>query len=101
MLMDGYYKRPEMNEAAFTADGHYKTGDAGELTEDGYLRLNGRIKDIIILASARNVFPADVESVIMRHEAITDVGVVGVPNVEMGIEEEVKVFYVPAASSFV
>lgn len=60
-LMMGYYKMPEQTAEMFTADGWLKTGDLGHLTEDGYVYLTGRIKNLIILSNGENVSPEEIE----------------------------------------
>ena len=63
--------------AAFTEDGWYRTGDLGELDDDGFLHLRGRLKDMIVLPSGLNVHPEDVETELLRQDAIADCAVVG------------------------
>ena len=76
--MLGYSKQPEATSEVFE-DGWYFTGDGGYLDEDGYLFLNDRIKDMIV-SGGENIYPAELENVLMAHEAIKDVAVVGTPN---------------------
>ena len=77
-LMTGYYKLAPA-EQAIDADGWLHTGDLGALDESGYLRLTGRIKEIII-RGGENIYPAEVEAAISEDENISDVKVFGVPN---------------------
>ena len=61
-MFKGYWNNPEATAAAFTADGWYRSGDLGQLDEQGRLHLHGRKKDIIVLPNGFNVFPEDIEN---------------------------------------
>ena len=63
-VMKGYWRRPEDSAAAFTKDGWLKTGDVGEFTANGLLKIKGRIKEIIVTSTGEKVPPADLESAI-------------------------------------
>jgi long-chain acyl-CoA synthetase len=89
-VMKGYYNRPEATEEA-TRHGWFHTGDIGVLDEDGYLSIVDRKKDMI-LRGGFNVYPRELEEVIMTHAAVSLVAVVGVPDDRLG--EEVKAFVV-------
>lgn len=65
-VMRGYYKAPEATAAVFTPDGWFRTGDLGSFDKDGYLRIKGRIKNMILGASGENIYPEEIESVINR-----------------------------------
>jgi len=80
-VFGGY--RPRADPAAFTADGWFRTGDAGELDPDGYLRLVGRKKDLVIVGGV-NVSPAEVEAVLARVPGVVDVACCGVPDLDLG-----------------
>jgi fatty-acyl-CoA synthase len=82
-LMKGYVNDPEMTARTFTADGWLKTGDLGELTKDGRLRMIGRLKDVFRVGG-ENVAPAEVEEVLLQHPAIETAQVVGVPDPRLG-----------------
>ena len=82
MLMPGYYKRPDLTEKAII-DGWLHTGDAGYADEDGYLFLVDRIKDMIITGGV-NVYPKDIEEVVIQHPAVVEVAVFGVPDDKWG-----------------
>lgn len=81
-LMDGYLNRPEATEEVLV-DGWYRTGDAGHFDADGYLFLTGRLKDMIN-SGGEKFSPTEVEAVLLRHEAVSDVGVVGIPDPKWG-----------------
>jgi fatty-acyl-CoA synthase len=78
----GYWGRPEATEAAF-ADGWLLTGDVAERDAEGYYRICGRVKDMYI-SGGENVYPAEVESVLHEHDAVTDAAVVGAPDERWG-----------------
>jgi len=65
-VMAGYYKNPEVTAQAFTPDGWFRTGDLGSFDKDGYLRIKGRLKNMILGASGENIYPEEIESVINR-----------------------------------
>jgi long-chain acyl-CoA synthetase len=87
----GYLDEPEATSKALTDDGWLRTGDIAVTDDDGYLYLVDRVKDLIIV-SGFNVYPAEVEDVLMEHPAVHEVGVVGVPHPHTG--EAVKAFVV-------
>ena len=89
-VMKGYYKRPEATAEAFV-NGWFHTGDIGVIDDEGYLAIVDRKKDMI-LRGGYNIYPRELEEVIMTHEAVSLVAVVGVPCERMG--EEVKAFVV-------
>ncbi|MCY3543356.1 MAG: AMP-binding protein [Chloroflexi bacterium] len=74
----GYWNAPDATAAAFQ-DEWYKTGDQGEFDSDGNLHLKGRKKDMIVLGSGLNVYPEDIEAMLVRHDAVDDAAVVGLP----------------------
>lgn len=75
-VMRGYYNRPELQQEAFT-DGWFHTGDVGELDEDGFLRITGRKKEIIVTASGKNVVPAQLEDQIRADALVSQCVVLG------------------------
>jgi long-chain acyl-CoA synthetase len=89
-VMKGYYKRPEATAEAFK-NGWFHTGDIGIMDEDGFLSIVDRKKEMI-LRGGYNIYPRELEEVIMTHEAVSLVAVIGVPCDKMG--EEVKAFVV-------
>lgn len=82
MLMAGYYKRPDLTAQA-VRDGWLFTGDLGYLDKDGFLYLVDRKKDLIISGGV-NVYPRDIEEVIVQHPAIKEAAVFGVPSDKWG-----------------
>ncbi len=75
--MKGYYKMPEETAAVITPEGWLKTGDLGEIDSEGFLRITGRKKDLIITAGGKNVAPAYIEGVIATSKYIHQVCVIG------------------------
>ena len=82
-VMRGYYNNPEQTAKAFTEDGWLRTGDLGTLTEDGRLRMVGRLKDVFRVGG-ENVAPAEVEEVLLAHPAVQTAQVIGVPDARLG-----------------
>ena len=93
-VMKGYYNNPEATAKAFTGDGWLRTGDLGELTPDGRLRMVGRLKDVFRVGG-ENVAPAEVEEVLLAHPAVETAQVIGVPDARLG---EVPCAYVTLKS---
>ncbi|MEN0020450.1 MAG: AMP-binding protein, partial [Planctomycetota bacterium] len=77
-IMKGYYKLPDETAAAFDEKGYLRTGDMARIDDDGHLFITGRIKEMIIVGG-ENVFPREIEEVLIRHPAVHDAGVVGCP----------------------
>jgi len=94
-VFTGYRGRPEATAAAFTADGWFRTGDIGEHDPDGYLRLVGRARELIITGGL-NVYPREVEDVLLEHPAVGEVAVAGLPDAEWG--EVVAAWVVPSSA---
>src|SRR5256714_10411392 len=82
-IMKGYCNNPEANAKVFTSDGWLRTGDLGELTPDGRLRMVGRLKDVFRVGG-ENVAPAEVEEVLLAHPAVETAQVIGVPDARLG-----------------
>jgi malonyl-CoA/methylmalonyl-CoA synthetase len=95
-VFSGYWRRPEASSAAFTDDGWFRTGDIGELDADGYLRLVGRARELIITGGL-NVYPREVEDVLLEHPAVAEVAVAGTADAEWG--EVVTAWVVRAGES--
>jgi malonyl-CoA/methylmalonyl-CoA synthetase len=81
-VFDGYLNRPEANDEAFV-DGWFRTGDIGEVSEDGYLTLKGRAKELII-SGGFNVYPREIEDELRRLPGVSDAAVTGTPDPEWG-----------------
>ena len=92
-VFTGYHRRPEATTEALDADGWFRTGDLGEWDADGYLAIKGRLKDLVIV-SGFNVYPREVEAVLLEHPAVADAAVVGLPDPRTG--ERVRAVVVPA-----
>ena len=84
-VMQGYYKMLDKTAQAIDADGWLHSGDLATMDAQGYIRIAGRIKDMII-RGGENVYPAEVESFLLRHPAIEQAQVVGIPDPYMGEE---------------
>ena len=82
-VMKGYWNMPEETAKSIDADVWFRSGDAGYLDADGYLYIHDRVKDMIV-SGGENVYPAEVENVLMGHPAIADVAVIGVPHERWG-----------------
>jgi len=95
-LMNGYVNNPDATAKAFTPDGWLRTGDLGELTAGGRLRMVGRLKDVFRVGG-ENVAPAEVEEVLLAHPAVETAQVIGVPDARLG---EVPCAYVTLKSGF-
>jgi malonyl-CoA/methylmalonyl-CoA synthetase len=91
----GYWERPTATRECFS-DGWFCTGDLGALDPDGYLRILGRSKELII-SGGFNVYPREVEEVLLAHPAVAEVAVVGTPSDEWG--EVVTAFVVPSGAA--
>ena len=76
-LMMGYYKDPEQTASAYTEDGWLRTGDKGELEQDGCLRITGRVKDIFKTSKGKYVAPAPIEDLLVSHPDVEACAVTG------------------------
>lgn len=90
-VMKGYHNKPEETGKALTSDGWLRTGDMGELTSEGYIRITGRLREMIKVAGEM-VFPAEVEHALLTHPAVFEAGVAGIKDDRKG--EIVKAFVV-------
>lgn len=91
--MQGYFGMPEATAATIRDDGWLRMGDLGSMDERGFLRIGGRLKDMII-RGGMNLFPREIEDVLFDHDAVAQVTVVGVPDERWG--EVVGAVVVPA-----
>ena len=84
-IMKGYYKMPEATAVAIDKDGWLHTGDLARRDENGYYKITGRIKDMII-RGGENIYPKEIEDFIYTHPKVQDVQVIGVPDKQYGEE---------------
>ena len=82
-VIPGYYKEPDLTQAAFFEDGWFRTGDAGRFNADGTLTVVDRIKDMFI-SGGENVYPSEIEDVLAELEEISQVAVIGVAHPKWG-----------------
>ncbi len=95
-VMSGYLDDPEATWEALSSDGWLRTGDIGVVDGAGYLRIVGRLKDMFIVGGF-NAYPAEIENALLRHPAITQAAVIGIPDDRLG--EVGMAFVVTAAES--
>jgi len=82
-VMSGYLDDPEATAEAIDTDGWLHTGDIGVMDERGYLRITDRKKDVYIVGGF-NAYPAEIENILLRHPAVSQAAVIGVPDERMG-----------------
>src|SRR5207237_3647125 len=90
------YRDPSLDDDAFAPDGWYRTDDLGRVDADGYLRVTGRLKDIII-RGGENISVKEIEDLLHEHPAIADVAIVGMPDPLLG--ERACAFVVPRGAA--
>ncbi|MBO5369820.1 MAG: AMP-binding protein, partial [Clostridia bacterium] len=95
-IMKGYYKMPAATAAAIDEDGWLHSGDLARRTPEGYFKITGRIKDMII-RGGENLYPKEIEDFIYTHPEVNDVQVIGVPDKQYG--EEAMACVVPKEGS--
>lgn len=93
-VMKGYWQNPEATAEVLDAEGWFKTGDVAVIDPDGFVRIVDRKKDLIIV-SGFNVYPNEIEDIVMAHPKVAYCAVIGVPDERTG--EAVKLFVVPRA----
>ncbi len=92
LVMDGYYNMPEKTAEAIDSDGWLHTGDLATMNERGYINIVGRLKEMVI-RGGENIFPREVEELLIRHPKVADAQVLGVPDKFFG--EELLAVVVP------
>ena len=92
--MRGYWDDPERSAEAIDASGWMHSGDLATMNAQGYVNIVGRIKDMVI-RGGENLFPAEIENVLVRHPKVADVQVLGVPDTFFG--EELLAVVIPKA----
>ena len=95
-ILKGYFNKPDATREAIDDEGWFRSGDIGTLDKDGYLTIVDRAKDMIIRGGF-NVYPREVEEVLVTHPAVSLVAVVGVPHEEHG--EEIKAYVIKTAGA--
>ena len=95
-MFKGYYKRPEL--PTFDSDGWFDSGDLAYMDKDGYIRISGRVKDILV-RGGENVPVVEIENLLYKHPAVAAVAVVGFPDARLG--ERGCAFIVPRAGSVI
>jgi fatty-acyl-CoA synthase len=97
MVMKGYFNMPEQTAAAITEDGWLRSGDQASMDDEGYVRITGRIKDLII-RGGENIAPKEIEDVLRQHPAVSDVSVYGVGSEFFGEEVAAAIRCAPGAT---
>ncbi|WP_090990292.1 AMP-binding protein [Bacillus sp. OV322] len=95
-VMKGYYKNPDATKSAVDKAGWLHTGDLAVMDKNGYCKITGRLKDVII-RGGENVYPREVEEFIYQHPSVMDVQVIGVPDQKYG--EELMAWIIPKENS--
>lgn len=90
-IMNGYYHNREATDSAIDREGWLHTGDLVSVNEEGFIQIEGRIKDIII-RGGENISPAEIENALKHHEGISDAAVIAVPDELLG--EEICAFII-------
>ena len=81
--MAGYWKRPEETAKVMTPDGYFRTGDIAVMLPDGQFKIVDRMKDMV-LVSGFNVYPNEVEDVLVTHPGVLEAAVIGLPDEHSG-----------------
>ena len=93
-VMTGYWNQPEATAEAIDADGWMHTGDLARMDEEGYVSIEGRIKDMVI-RGGENIYPREIEEFLYTHPSIQDVQVIGIPDERYGEELMACIIPVP------
>ena len=96
-VMQGYWNQPEKTAEAIDADGWMHTGDLARMDEDGYVVIEGRMKDMVI-RGGENIYPREIEEFLYTHPSIQDVQVIGVPDARYGEELMACIILKPGAA---
>lgn len=96
-VMKGYYNNPEATREAIDQDGWLHTGDLGTMDDEGFIRVTGRLKDMII-RGGENIYPREIEEFLYKHPSILDVQVCGVPDAKYGEECAAWIILQPGAT---
>jgi fatty-acyl-CoA synthase len=83
LVMEGYFDQPEATAAVIDDEGWYHTGDLASMDAEGYVRVEGRLKDMII-RGGENIYPREVEELLQAHPGVAEVAVVGKPDPQWG-----------------
>ena len=97
-VMQGYWGQPDKTAEAIDVEGWMHTGDLARMDEDGYLVIEGRIKDMVI-RGGENIYPREIEEFLYLHPSIQDVQVIGVPDVKYGEELMACIILKPGAET--
>jgi fatty-acyl-CoA synthase len=97
-VMQGYWGQPDKTAEAIDAEGWMHTGDLARMDEDGYLVIEGRIKDMVI-RGGENIYPREIEEFLYQHPTIQDVQVIGVPDKKYGEELMACIILKPGVST--
>jgi fatty-acyl-CoA synthase len=95
-VMQGYWNQPEKTAEAIDADGWMHTGDLARMDNDGYVVIEGRMKDMVI-RGGENIYPREIEEFLYTHPSIQDVQVIGVPDAKYGEELMACIILKPGA----
>ena len=98
MVMKGYFNMPEATAEAIDSEGWLHTGDLATVDDDGYYKITGRLKDLII-RGGENIYPREIEEFLYTHPQIADVQVIGVPDERFGEEVMAWVMLKPDANA--
>jgi malonyl-CoA/methylmalonyl-CoA synthetase len=96
-VFSGYWQRPELRDSEFTADGWFKTGDIGQIDEDGYVEIVGRSKDLVITGGL-NVYPKEVEQALDALPLVLESAVFGLADADFGETVTAAVVLTPGAT---
>ena len=96
MVMQGYYNMPEETKAVFTEDGFFKTGDLGSIDKEGYIKLCGPAKNLIVTSGGKNVYPEEIEDAFQLYDEIQQITVRGYYADEEKTSEEIEALIYPS-----